>query len=119
LSWATRRALGEREAGTERLGRAVEAYHREALTVWMRERASLGWAKTQNNLGLALSALSEREGGAASREEAVTAFREALKEYSRDAAPYWRGVAQGNLGRVEALMGADPRRARAQALAAR
>src|SRR5262249_25018021 len=41
-------------------------------------------AMTQNNLGTALSSLGERESGTAKLEEAVTAYREALKERTRE-----------------------------------
>ena len=44
---------GERESGTARLEEAVAAY-RAALQERTRERAPLGWAATQNNLGTAL-----------------------------------------------------------------
>ena len=45
-----------------------------------RERVPLDWATTQTDLGLALWKLGERESGTAKLEEAVAAFREALKE---------------------------------------
>jgi hypothetical protein len=38
-----------------------------------RERVPLQWAATQNNLGIALETLGEREEGTARLEEAVTA----------------------------------------------
>ena len=47
------RYLGEREAGTERLEAAVDAYQ-QALLERTRERVPLDWAGTQNNLGTAL-----------------------------------------------------------------
>ena len=40
----------------------------------------LDWATTQNNLGVALPTLGERESGTAQLEEAVAAYREALKK---------------------------------------
>ena len=40
----------------------------------------LDWAMTQNNLGNALSRLGERENGTARLQEAVAAYRDALKE---------------------------------------
>ena len=40
----------------------------------------LDWAMTQNNLGTALGELGERESGTARLEEAVAAYRAALKE---------------------------------------
>ena len=39
------------------------AYFRKALEEWPRERVPLEWAKAQNNLGTALSALGMRESG--------------------------------------------------------
>jgi hypothetical protein len=39
-----------------------------------RDRVPLDWATTQNNLGLALARLGERESGTARLEEAVTAW---------------------------------------------
>ena len=53
---------------------------------------------TQNNLGTALRALGERESGTARLEEAVAAYREALKERTRERVPLeWAGT-QNNLG---------------------
>ena len=66
-------------AARRRLEEAVAAY-REALKERTRERVPLEWAKTQNNLGNALSTLGERESGTARLQEAVAAYREALKE---------------------------------------
>jgi len=43
----------------------------------------LDWPATQYNLGLALSSLGERESGTEKLTEAVAAYREALKEYTR------------------------------------
>jgi hypothetical protein len=42
---------------------------------------------TQNNLGSALSILGGRESGTAKLEEAVAAYREALKEQTHERAP--------------------------------
>ena len=52
-----------------------------------RDRAPLQWAATQNNLGNALRTLGERESDTARLEEAVVAYRAALKERTRDRAP--------------------------------
>ena len=46
---------------------------------------------TQNNLGTALRALGERESGTARLNEAVAAYREALKEYTRERVPLQLG----------------------------
>jgi hypothetical protein len=53
----------------------------------MRERVPLQWAATQNNLGIALSTLGERDSDTARLEEAVAACREALKERTRERVP--------------------------------
>src|SRR5262249_25066632 len=62
---------------------AIERYKR-LVDVTPRERVPLDWALTQNNLGVALSSLGERESGTARLEEAVAAYREALKERTRE-----------------------------------
>ena len=58
----------------------------------------LSWAATQNNLGLALTSLGERESGTARLEEAVVAYREALKESPREKVPFNWARTQNNLG---------------------
>ena len=71
-------SLGEREDGTERLKKAVNA-HRAALQVYTRERVPLRWAMTQNNLGSALGSLGEREDGTERLKKAVNLYRAALE----------------------------------------
>ena len=58
----------------------------------------LDWARTQNNLGAALRVLGERESGTGKLDEAVAAYREALKEYTRERAPLQWATTQMNLG---------------------
>ncbi len=53
---------------------------------------------TQNNLGAALSALGERESGTAGLEEAVSAYRAALLERTRERVPLDWATTQNNLG---------------------
>jgi tetratricopeptide (TPR) repeat protein len=71
---------------------------------WMRgpehfgERVPLDWAMTQNNLGIALMTLGERESGTQRLEEAVDAYRAALQEYTRERAPLQWATTQNNLG---------------------
>ena len=91
--------LGQRESGTARLNEAVAAY-REALTERTRERVPLGWATTQNNLGIALAVLGLRESGTARLNEAVAAFREALTERKRERVPLQWAQTQSNLERA-------------------
>jgi exonuclease VII small subunit len=71
--------IGEREAGTKRLEEAVAAY-RLALEEWTRGRVPLDWAKTQMNLGGALTVLGQRESGTTHLEEAVAAWDLGLQE---------------------------------------
>ena len=56
------------------------------------------WATTQNNLGIALWTLGERESGTARLEEAVAAYRAALKEWTRERVPLDWAMTQNNLG---------------------
>ena len=53
---------------------------------------------TQDNLGNALITRGERESGTARLEEAVAAYREALKERTRERAPLGWAATQNNLG---------------------
>lgn len=126
LKWATTQIslsialsiLGEREIGTDRLMEAVSA-NQEALKEFTRERVPYDWAKAQYNLGNTLKIIGEREirtgffeevilgkckSGTARLEGAVTAYREALKEFTRERAPLqWAGV-QDNIARVLQLL---------------
>jgi tetratricopeptide (TPR) repeat protein len=102
------RALGGREAGTERLEEAVAAY-RATLQEFPRDRVPLQWAAVQINLGAALARLGEREPGTDRLEAAVAAYRAALEECTRDRVPLdWAmtqvtlGTALQNLGEREA-----------------
>jgi tetratricopeptide (TPR) repeat protein len=73
------------------------ARNRSLLNLALRERVPLDWARTQNNLGNALSALGERESDTARLNEAVAAYREALKEYTRERVPLQWATTQNNL----------------------
>jgi hypothetical protein len=66
--------LGEQTGRDEPLHEAVAAY-RQALEDWTRERVPLDWAMTQNNLGLALKALGERNRDPALLRQARDAFQ--------------------------------------------
>jgi tetratricopeptide (TPR) repeat protein len=122
--------LGRRENGTAKLEEAAIAY-REALKEWTRERVPLDWAMAQNNLGNALHQLWECESGTAMRllpspqtglpqgghaagdgtaklEEAIAAYREALKERTRDRVPLNWAISFGNEG-IALMLLADRR----------
>jgi hypothetical protein len=58
----------------------------------------LEWAEGQNNLALTLRALGEREAGTAKLEGAVFAYREALKERTRERLPLKWAATQSSLG---------------------
>jgi hypothetical protein len=64
----------------------------------MRERVPLDWASTQNNLGLALRAVGERDSGLLRLEEAVAAHGAALEELTRERVPLLWGRNFGNQG---------------------
>jgi hypothetical protein len=81
-----RRALEEECHWHLRYREGVAAF-REALQERTRERVPLDWADIQNNLGLALLSLAEREKGRARLKEGLAALREALKERTRDRVP--------------------------------
>jgi len=58
------------------------------------------WATVQNNLGGALARLGERESGTVQFEEAVAAYRSALKEWARERAPLDWATSIGMQGRA-------------------
>ena len=58
----------------------------------------LQWATTQNNLGIALEGLGERESGTARLQEAVKAYHGALEELTRDRVPLDWAQTRNNLG---------------------
>ena len=59
---------------------------------------------TQNNLGIALQTLGEREGGTTRLEEAVAAYRLALEERTRDRVPLGWATTQDNLANALAFL---------------
>ena len=71
----------------------------------MRQRVPLDWAMAQNNLGNALSELGQRESDTGRLEEASTAYREALQEWTRESAPLDWATVQNNLGTSLASIG--------------
>ena len=65
----------------------------------------LDWSTTQRNLGIALLRLGERESGTAKLKLAVDAFREALKEYTRERGPLQWAMTQDNLAAALHILG--------------
>jgi len=83
---------------------AIERYKR-LVELTPRERVPFQWARTQNNLGVALWGLGERESGTARLEEAVVAYREALKEWTRERVPLDWANTQNDLGNALSQLG--------------
>ena len=79
--------------------------YREALRERTQRDTPLDWARTQNNLGIALQRLGERESGTGRLEEAVIAHREALKERTRERVPLDWATTQNNLGNALQRLG--------------
>jgi tetratricopeptide (TPR) repeat protein len=71
---------------------------RSLLELEPRDRVPLNWAQTQNDLGVALETLGERESGTQHLNEAVAAFRAALEEQTRERVPLRWAQTQMNLG---------------------
>ena len=94
----------ERTVSVELPRESVKAY-RLALLEKTRERAPLAWAKTQNNLGLALSRLGERENSSERLREALDSYRAALLEHARERVPLMWAMTQNNLGIALARLG--------------
>ena len=78
---------------------------KNALDLNTRDRVPLDWARTQMNLGNALSTLGSRESGTARLEEAVVAYRAALEEWTRDRVPLDWARTQMNLGNALSTLG--------------
>ena len=96
---------GREHADNAALVKAIATY-RLVLQEMTRERVPLQWAKTQNDLGVALDSLGGREGGTARLEEAVAAFRAALEELTRERAPLQWARTQNELGNALVSLGA-------------
>lgn len=88
---------GDNRGDTASLQRAITAYE-IALAAVDRDKAAEDWARTQNNLGIALDALGDRQSGSDNLRRAVDAYRAALSIFARDAAPIDWGMTQNNLG---------------------
>jgi tetratricopeptide (TPR) repeat protein len=96
--------FGDQKGDDSSLGEAVALYN-EALKEYTRKRVPLGWAMTQNSLGIALETLGEREWDTTHLEQAVTAYNEALKERTRERVPLAWAMTQNNLGNALEVLG--------------
>ena len=83
----------------------VSAIERCKRLVELLPRERSDWAWTQHTLGNALFSLGERESGTARLEEAVVAYREALKERTRERYPLDWAASQGGLGNALSSLG--------------
>jgi tetratricopeptide (TPR) repeat protein len=117
--WEDKRSGSERNLDRARrlklAGKFQEAIgaYREALRSINRNKQPADWAMTQNNLGIALARLGERESGTARLEEAVAAFHAALEERTRERVPLQWAATQNNLGNALLSLGereSDPAR---------
>jgi tetratricopeptide (TPR) repeat protein len=97
-------AMGDEFGKNSALIQAAETY-RGVLPLVPRSERQLDWARTQNNLGSALRTLGARESGTARLEEAVSACREALKEWTRERVPLDWAEAQNNLANALGTLG--------------
>jgi Tetratricopeptide repeat len=98
------REFGDRAGRRDSLLASIDQYSL-ALRDADRDRVPLDWARTKNNLGVALATLGERESGTARLEAAVAAHRAALEERTRARVPLeWAGT-QNNLGNALARLG--------------
>jgi len=97
-------AEGVEFGDNQALHEAADIY-RALLRDTSRQDVPLSWAVTQNNLGVVLTTLGERESGTARLDQAVVAYREALQEYTRDRVPLNWAATQHNLGRVLTTLG--------------
>jgi hypothetical protein len=87
------------------LGRGSKAAVRPSFAPCPLALADRAGPPPQTNLGNALSRLGERESGTAKLDEAVAAYREALKEWTRERAPLNWVRTQNNLGNALSILG--------------
>jgi tetratricopeptide (TPR) repeat protein len=102
-----RSSAREGREGREQLEVAVSAY-RSALEVMTREDLPEDWARTQYNLGTALSDLGIRSKGSLGREEldaAVAAYRSALEVRTEKGMPEDWAMTQNALGNALSNLG--------------
>src|SRR5690349_7728663 len=76
-----------------------------AIAKRSRERMPLEWAETQDNLGIALAGLGERENGTENLFRAVAAYELALTERTRERVPLDWALTQNNLGLALLMIG--------------
>lgn len=92
---------GDQAGDNEALMQAVSTYQDILARSTTREKVALYWV----SLGDALAVLGAREGGTTRLEAAVEAYKEALKEYTRDKVPPLWANTQNNLGNALLALG--------------
>jgi tetratricopeptide (TPR) repeat protein len=107
LAYLFRAAVALHTYGDERgdntsLKGAIDSYREIARR---EESDSYNWATAQNNLGIVLRVLGERESGTGRLKEAVAAFRAALEVRTRERVPLKWAATQNNLGNALASLG--------------
>ncbi len=95
---------GDERGDNNALRGSIEVCER-ALAEYQRSEFPLEWGMTQNNLGLVLARLGERESGTARLEEAVVAYRAALEELARDQVSLDWARTQNNLANALTRLG--------------
>lgn len=98
-------ALGAMSTRNIELEDSIEAY-RTVLEVRTREASPHDWATTQNNLGVTLRTLGERQEGTETLQAAVAAFNAALEVNTRESLPVDWALVQNNLGVTLLVLGA-------------
>jgi len=96
---------GYRLGKNEDLLRAIRIYGDSVMPLAPRADVPLDWATTKNNLGDALRILGGRESGTTRLEEAISAFRAALEERTRERAQLDWAETQSNLGSTLSELG--------------
>jgi nucleoside phosphorylase/tetratricopeptide (TPR) repeat protein len=109
-------ALGTIDANPAYLSEAVEIFQEISQHVPSMQSFPGLWASTQTNLGNALLKVGERESGTDKLRQAASAYREALKIWTRERHPLDWGLEQNNLGYALQIIG--DRESDAESLAA-
>ena len=95
---SAQREKGDFRGDNDALRKAIAIYLEQLLPAAPHDSAPLDWASAQNDLGVALESLGEREADTARLEEAVAAYREALVDRARERVPLDWAMTQQNLG---------------------
>lgn len=103
---------GEIRGDNAALERALVLYRDEALPLAPRAERPVIWGLTQNDIGITLLALGERDAGTARLRQAVAALEAALQVRTRERAPIDWAMTMENLGNAYFRLGGREGRAR-------